>query len=329
MRTPRFWYKEDRASALKAGALAPLSLLFKIGTCLRRTFAVPYRARVPVVCIGNVVAGGAGKTPTALALAGILKNSGQKPVFVTRGYKGNGQLTCVDLSRHKVSDVGDEALLLAAAAPTWVARDRVCAIREAEMHGSIVIVDDGLQNPNLAPTASILVVDGDAGLGNGRIIPAGPLRESLANALKRVAAVIVIGERDCQNLAAKAQEAKVPVFRARLEPMLPPGFPKLGRFVAFAGLARPEKFFATARAFGLDIASALEFPDHYVYGEADIDALRLEAEEQGARLLTTEKDAVRLPPDFRAEILVLPVKLTFADAGAEKVLTDLILRAGR
>jgi len=324
MKTPPFWYpeRESRASALAAGLLSPFSLAFKAGTHLRGGCSKAYRSGKPVVCVGNVVAGGAGKTPTALALARILKGRGHKPVFVTRGYGGNGALTNVDPKRHGVGEVGDEALLLAAVAPTWAGRDRVAAVREAEMQGSVVIMDDGLQNPNLAPTASLLVVDGETGIGNGRIIPAGPLRESLADALKRVAAMIVVGSRDSQNLAARA---KVPVFRAHLEPRLPSGFPNFGRFIAFAGIARPEKFFATARSLGLDIAAAREFPDHYVYNQEDIDALRLEAEEQGARLLTTEKDAVRLPKYFRPEAVVLPVRLVFEGDDDEKNLADLIL----
>jgi tetraacyldisaccharide 4'-kinase len=276
-----------------------------------------------VVCIGNVVVGGAGKTPTSLALAQILKDHGHKPVFVTRGYGGTGLLTCVDLARHGARDVGDEALLLAEAAPTWAARDRVQALRQAEAHGSIIILDDGLQNPHIAPTSSFLVVDGELGIGNGHIIPAGPLRESLAEALPRLTAMIIIGDRDRQNLTAIAQKAGVPVFRARLAPQLPFGFPRDGKFVAFAGIARPEKFFATALSLGLNLADTRGFPDHYVYDEGDIDTLRLEAETYGARLLTTAKDAVRLPADFRAEVLVLPVRLVFDDPGAEKTLADL------
>ncbi|MFA5041838.1 MAG: tetraacyldisaccharide 4'-kinase [Bdellovibrionales bacterium] len=326
MKTPRFWYPrpEDRFSTLKAWGLAPLSLFFRMGTFLRRVFASPYKAKVPVVCVGNVVAGGAGKTPTALALARILKDKRQKPVFVTRGTGGKGILTCVDMRTHKTADVGDEALLLAAVAPTWVCRDRAKAVREAETNGSVVIADDGLQNPNLVPTSSIVVVDADAGLGNGFIIPAGPLRETFESAMKRATAMILVGERDSQNLAMLTD---VPVFRARLEPKLPLGFPRFGRFIAFAGLARPEKFFATARSMKLDIAGTREYPDHYAYKQEDIDALRLEAEEQGARLLTTEKDAVRLPPDFLAEVVVLPVQLIFTEPGAEKALADIILRS--
>ncbi len=324
MKTPRFWYPSqgDRVSMLKASLLTPLSYLFVAATWLRRIFASSYIARVPMVCVGNVVAGGAGKTPTALALVRILKNRGQKPVFVTRGYGGKGFLTCVDPARHKAANVGDEALLLAAVAPTWAGRDRVRAVQDAEVNGSVIIVDDGLQNPYLAPHTSILVVDGDSGLGNGHIIPAGPLRESFEAAVGRADAMVLIGESDRQNLAARVD---IPVFRAKIEPNLPLGFPRFGRFVAFAGLARPEKFFATAQALGLEIVSAREYPDHHAYSEMDIDALRLEAEELGANLLTTEKDAVRLPPIFRNEVVVLPVRLTFTEPGAEKALADLML----
>ena len=326
MRAPRFWYAQrgEVSSTLWSDLLVPLSGLFKAGTKLRRAFAPnPYRAHVPLICIGNVVAGGAGKTPTALALAEILKERGHKPVFITRGYGGHGELTYVDLTQHEAEDVGDEALLLAAVAPTWAAHDRVEALRQAETYGSLVIMDDGLQNPHIAPTASLLVVDGEVGIGNGRIIPAGPLRESLVDALRRVTAMIIIGYRDRQNLAA---QSTVPVFRARLQPDLPFGFSREGRFIAFAGIARPEKFYATARSLGLDIAATQDFPDHHAYTDADIEALRLQAESEGARLLTTEKDAVRLPPDFRPEVQTLPVRLVFDDPGAENALANLVTR---
>jgi tetraacyldisaccharide 4'-kinase len=229
-------------------------------------------------------------------------------------------LTCVNPERDTVANVGDEALLLAAAAPTWAGRDRAAAVREAQANGSIVIMDDGMQNPHVAPTVSILVVDGETGLGNRRILPAGPLRESLADALKRASAMIVMGP-DRHNIA---KGVRIPVFHAHMEPSMPHGFSSRGRFVAFAGIAHPENFFATARKAKLDLANFRDFPDHYAYKEADIEALRLEAEVQGARLLTTEKDAVRLPPDFRAEVVALPVRLVFDTASEEKALLDLI-----
>jgi tetraacyldisaccharide 4'-kinase len=324
MKTPRFWYpaKNDHAAAFVAGALSPLSCVFAAGTFLRRLFTKPHHARVPIVCIGNVVAGGAGKTPTALAVARMLREHGQRPVFVTRGYGGHGQLVCVNLAEHEAEDVGDEALLLAAVAPTWAGGERVDAVRLAESHGTVILMDDGLQNPTIAPTISILVIDGDVGTGNGHIIPAGPLRENLAQALKRVAAMIIIGDSDRHNLAATA---KVPVFRAHMQPDLPKGFPRKSKFVAFAGIGRPEKFYATARALKLKIVATCDFPDHHVFTPADIDGLRLQAEEEGAHLLTTEKDAVRLPPDFRAETLILPVRLVFHEADAEERLARLCI----
>ncbi|MGB9154736.1 MAG: tetraacyldisaccharide 4'-kinase [Alphaproteobacteria bacterium] len=324
MKTPRFWYPKqtDTLPSLMSDMLLPVSCVFRAGTALRRAFAKPYAARVPILCIGNVVAGGAGKTPTSLALARILTDRGQKPVFVTRGYGGHGQLTYVDPAHHEAREVGDEALLLAASSPTWAGDDRVASIRQAESHGTIIIMDDGLQNPHIKPSASILVVDGDVGIGNGRIIPAGPLRESLSDVLKRVVAVIIIGDEDRQNLAA---HVNVPVFRARLQPIVPADFPRESRFVAFAGIARPEKFYATARALGLDIADSRDFPDHHPFSQEDIDGLRLRAETLGARLLTTEKDAARLPPDIRAEIVVLPVSLVFDDPRAETEISRLCI----
>ncbi|MDD4615630.1 MAG: tetraacyldisaccharide 4'-kinase [Alphaproteobacteria bacterium] len=324
MKTPRFWYPPpgDKISEFKAKLLSPLSRVFEAGTALRRRFAKAYRSPRPVICIGNAVAGGAGKTPVALALARLFSDIGHKPVFVSRGYGGRGKLTCVDLRRHDATDVGDEAMLLAATAPTWVGRDRVKAVREAETHGSVIIADDGLQNPNLAPSASILVVDGEAGIGNGRIIPAGPLREPFLDALSRATAMIVIG-KDPYNLGRKT---KIPVFQAHFEPVVPKGLPSVGRYVAFAGIGRPSKFFTTARLLELDIAAVREFPDHYIYTTDDVDSLRLDAEVLGARLITTEKDAVRLPPYFRAEVIVIPVRLVFDIQGSEEVLVDILLK---
>jgi tetraacyldisaccharide 4'-kinase len=326
MKTPRFWYPQRGHSETSwpSDLLVPFSGVFKAGTCIRRAFAKAHRASVPVICIGNVVAGGAGKTPTAIALARILKEHGQKPVFATRGYGGTGDVTYVDPEQHTSADVGDEALLLARSAPTWAGRDRIQTVRHAETHGTLIIMDDGLQNPYVVSTVSLLVIDGDVGVGNGRIIPAGPLRETLSDALDRVAGLIIVGERDRQNLAA---QACIPVFRARLKPDLPAGFATTGKAIAFAGIGRPEKFYATARAVGLNLVATIDFPDHHAFTEADIAALRLKAKETGARLLTTEKDAVRLPAAFRAEVETLPVKLVFDDADAEEELANLILSA--
>ncbi|MDE1900755.1 MAG: tetraacyldisaccharide 4'-kinase [Alphaproteobacteria bacterium] len=325
MKTPRFWYppakNPDRLSVVLPNLLAPLSWGFAAAGGVRRLVATPFRPQIPVICVGNVVAGGAGKTPVALALAGLFRDYGEKPVFVTRGYGGNGENIHVEPQRHHAEEVGDEALLLAAAAPTWAGSDRKISMLQAQAHGTCIIMDDGMQNPFFAPTASLLVVDGETGLGNGHMMPAGPLRESFGAAVRRAAAMIIIG-RDKHRLAAQSRKYKrVPVFQAHIRPAMPVGNVRKGKFIAFAGIARPEKFYQTAKTLKLNIVGTADFPDHHLYTQTDIDALRLRAEEQGARLLTTEKDAVRLPPDFRAETVILPIHLAFEaeDAGEKLV----------
>ncbi|MDR3448291.1 MAG: tetraacyldisaccharide 4'-kinase [Alphaproteobacteria bacterium] len=322
MKAPAFWYPREGedTSPLIPNLLSFLSPAWRAGAFLRRAVARPYRAKVPLICIGNAVAGGAGKTPTALAVARILQKAGHKPAFITRGYGGRGNVTLVDPAQHSAADVGDEALLLAAVAPTWAGYSRAAAARQAEKFASVILMDDGFQNPHIAPTASLLVFDGPSGIGNGLVIPAGPLREPFAEAVARADFLVIIGE-DKHKLAARAGK---PALHAHIHPNpLPPGFPREGKFVAFAGIARPEKFYATIRELGLDLAGVADFPDHHPYTAADLDYLQLRAEEQGARLLTTEKDAMRLPPDFLADILTLPVTLVFDEADAESRLVNL------
>jgi len=321
MKTPPFWYpKNAEDKSLASLLLSPFSSLFRVGTFLRRAaHPCPYRAKIPVICIGNAVAGGAGKTPTALALAKILKARGQKPVFVCRGYGGTGRLTRVT-AESTPAQVGDEALLLAKEAPTWVCKNRAKALKAAEKEASVIIMDDGLQNPSIAPSASVLVIDGEVGLGNERLIPAGPLREPFGSVLKRIACAVIIGE-DRQGLA---QKIKAPVFRARLEPRAT-NFISSDKFFAFAGIARPEKFFASLRGLGFDVAGMREFPDHHPFSSYDLAELQNEATAAHARLITTEKDAVRLPKGVGAEILTLPVNLIFENSETEEQLASLVL----
>jgi tetraacyldisaccharide 4'-kinase len=307
MKSPAFWYEPPGTAA---NLLAPFGFVWRAGSGVRRLAAKPYRAQKTVICVGNIVAGGAGKTPTAMAIASFLQQTGKSPVFATRGYGGSEHgPTRVDPARHSAHDVGDEALLLARLAPTWIARDRTAAIRMAERTGSHVILDDGLQNPNIEPDISFLVIDGESGFGNERIIPAGPLREPVEDALKRVAAVILVGT-DAHNIVARVT---CPVIRAALHPALPPDFPVLQKFFAFAGIGRPMKFYATCREAGLNLTGAEDFPDHHQYITADIKRLREQARKSEARLLTTEKDWIRLPKDFRPEVTALPVEMVFSD----------------
>lgn len=306
MKTPAFWYKKSVTP--EAFLLLPLAQIYRLAGSLRRLWAHPYRAKVPVFCIGNLVAGGAGKTPVALALAEILLEKGYKPLFVTRGYGGKerGPLR-VDPLRHTAKDVGDEALLLARRAPVWIGRDRAAAIRAAEPHGSHIILDDGLQNPHIKPDAALLVVDGKTGFGNRHLIPAGPLREPLQKALKRVTAAIVVGDKEYP----EDLQMDCLILNASLQPCLPETFAKTAIFFAFAGIGRPAKFYETCRKAGLTISGTEDFADHHMYTPEDLERLKQKAKDSQAMLLTTEKDWVRLSPDWQKIVTAFPVKLVF------------------
>lgn len=301
MQAPDFWRDGGGPAAL----LAPLGALYGLATGLRFAFARPWRAPVPVVCVGNLVMGGAGKTPVALDLARRLAGVH----ILTRGYGGTeeGPLR-VDPAVHTAAQVGDEALLLADAAPTWVGGDRVASARAAVAAGAkVLLMDDGFQNPGLAKDLSLLVVDGAYGFGNGRVFPAGPLREAPARGLARAQAVVLIGEN-----ARNLDFGGLPVLKARLVPGPEAADLKGKPLVAFAGLGRPEKFFATLEGLGCDLAAERAFPDHHPYTEADLEPLAA----TGLTMVTTAKDRVRLPTSFRDRVAVLTVTLAWADEAA-------------
>ncbi|HYH22430.1 MAG TPA: tetraacyldisaccharide 4'-kinase [Azospirillum sp.] len=324
MRTPEFWYRPAGAAAL---ALAPLGALYGLAGRLRFAATRAERVGVPVVCVGNLVAGGAGKTPVALALAEALAARGTTVHFLTRGHGGTerGPL-CADPAGHDAARVGDEALLLAAHAPTWVARDRVAGARAAATAGAgVVVMDDGFQNPHLAKDLSLVVVDGAVGFGNGHILPAGPLREPVARGLSRADAVVLMGE-DRTGVAARV--APLPVLRARIEPAADAAL-RGQKVLAFAGIGRPEKFFATLDSLGAVLAERVAFADHHPYGAHEVAALLARAEALGAVPVTTAKDAVRLPAPARAKVRVLPVRAVWEDAGALGVLLDRLPAMGR
>jgi tetraacyldisaccharide 4'-kinase len=260
--------------------------------------------------VGNLTVGGSGKTPVAIAIAHMLQERGAPPAFVSRGYgrKGASPLM-VDIQSNDASAVGDEALLLARVAPTIVSRDRATGARIAEAQGaSVIIMDDGHQNFSLKKDLSLVVVDGECGFGNGRIVPAGPLRESVRQGLRRADAVILMGDGDpaLSGLAG-------PVLRACLS-----GTTRFDRerVVAFAGIGRPEKFFATLREAGAALVETHAFDDHHVYSAAAIANLKSCAAQANAVLITTEKDFVRLGPKEREGIEVLPVHAVFEDESA-------------
>ena len=276
----------------------------------------PAPAPAPAVCIGNLVAGGAGKTPAAIAVARRLRARGRTPHLLTRGYGGRarGPLR-VDPARHDARTVGDEALLLARAAPAWVARCRAEAAAAARAAGAdALVLDDGFQSRELETDMALVVVDGGYGFGNGRLLPAGPLRERVGRGLARADAVVLVGED--RTGVRRRLPAGLPVLSARLAPGRGREAVAGKRVVAFAGIGRPGKFFETLEALGCAVAAAHEFADHRRYREHEILALADKAAALDAILVTTAKDAARIPQPLRALPAVLEVTLEWTDAGA-------------
>ncbi|HEX4160176.1 MAG TPA: tetraacyldisaccharide 4'-kinase [Rhizomicrobium sp.] len=310
MRPPEFWSRNDLISRTVACALSPVGLLYGASVAWKHRWQTSYRSRAAVVCVGNLTVGGSGKTPVAIAIARMFRAQGIAVIFILRGYgRRSTETILVDAQKHAAAAVGDEALLLAEIAPTIVARDRAEGARLAEREGAeVIIMDDGHQNFALAKDLSLIVVDGETGLSNGRLIPAGPLREPARQGLDRADAVIVMGEG-----SPPLPDFARPVIRARLlSDNRLDGRP----VVAFAGMGRPDKFFASLRTQGANLVETHRFADHHAYSAAEIATLRRRATSTGAALMTTEKDFVRLNANDRAGIDVLPVKAVFGDPAA-------------
>jgi tetraacyldisaccharide 4'-kinase len=308
MQKPDFWTK----CGLLSNSLIPASWLYNTISKGARSRVCSWKAPIPVICIGNLTMGGTGKTTVAISICEKLVASGQNPHFLSRGYgRKNASTMKVDLTKHDISDVGDEPLLLAKFAPVWVNKDRVTAAKRACSEGATcIIMDDGFQNPGLFKDYSFLVFDGPYGIGNGRIFPAGPMREHLRDGCDRADTAVIIGK----DLGLISQTLTLPIANAEILPEKPLDLSDR-KVAAFAGIGRPEKFFQTLREMGADLILKKSFPDHHCFSKMEIENLLLQASEVASDLYTTEKDYVRLPPEFQQLIKKVPIKLVWEDPG--------------
>ncbi|AWL99251.1 tetraacyldisaccharide 4'-kinase [Bradyrhizobium amphicarpaeae] len=330
MREPAFWY---RPRSLPSFALWPLGALYGAIT-QRRMLRQGTDAGIPVICVGNYHVGGAGKTPTVLALTRLLRELGETPVVLSRGYGGRLQgPVMVDRIRHTAADIGDEPLMMARDVPVVVARDRLDGIALAKSQGAtLVLMDDGFQNPRLLKDASLIVIDSERGLGNGQIFPAGPLRAPLKAQLDRTDALVLIGDGHAADDVASALASRgKPELRARLKPDAASLAQLFGKNVlAFAGIGDPERFFRTLRASGIAVARTRPFADHHMFSREEIAALAADAAREQLTLVTTEKDLARLRGSEGVPDGIVPfaVQLEFDDpAKLRQLISDQLYKA--
>lgn len=315
MKAPRFWWNDTQSPGLTAKLLSPFAALYGKESVRRINKAdTAYKSTLPVICIGNLIAGGTGKTPTALLVAQRLAAMGHNPAILSRGYGGSeaGPLK-VDPVRHRPDQVGDEPLLLAAHTQVYIARDRAQGAKLIEQDGtaSHIILDDGFQNPSLHKDLSLIVMDAGRGFGNGRLIPAGPLREPVAHGLARADAVLAIGEEAQASLdhAIPQQFAQLPRLTGKLEPGPESQWLNGQRVTAFCGIGSPDKFFDTVRGLGAELVGTFAFPDHHSLKPQELLLIERHKTKTGSLVVTTEKDAVKLPASARGNIMTVRVDL--------------------
>ncbi|MHA7901129.1 MAG: tetraacyldisaccharide 4'-kinase [Henriciella sp.] len=327
MREPRFWARDVDPKSREAAPfmrflLTPLAALYAHITARRIRNTSPTRVTAKVICVGNLTAGGVGKSPVVAHLRTLITvRYGSRVATLSRGYKGKlkGPVQ-VDPAQHDSVDVGDEPLMMARSGESWIGADRATAgLAMSDAGVEVILMDDGHQNPGLHKDLTFIVVDAMAGFGNGYVIPKGPLREQVDAGLSRADAIVLLGEGDAPRILF---ESGLPILRAKITPAEKPDAKP---YVAFAGIGRPEKFFDTLTELGLDVRDAVPFPDHHTFDKSDFKYLRQLAVERSATLITTEKDFVRLTPEQRRDIEFLPIKLQFDEPELlDKLIADVI-----
>ena len=307
MKTPNFWKSKNIISIL----LYPFSLIYGLARKLHVLFSNEYKTDLNIICVGNITAGGSGKTPTCLKIGKILKNKNINFAFLSKGYKGKiNNFTKVDIQKHNAEEVGDEPLLLAEFADTFVCKSRKKAIETLAKNYNyqVIIMDDGFQNPTIFKNKNIVIIDGEYGFGNGLLLPAGPLRESLKSAKKRASFFVIIGS-DKNNI--KKFLTTKEVIEAKIVEKDQPDINK--NYIAFCGLGRPKKFFSSLKKSGYNVIKEISFEDHHKYTENEIKSMFFEAEENDAYLITTKKDLVKLPKEWKNKIKCLNIEIEFND----------------
>ncbi len=318
LKAPRFWYKKN--DTYLSNTLYPFSLLFRLGTKLRNLVSHKKISQLPVICIGNIVVGGAGKTPVAIKLGILLKKNGYKPHFVSKGYGGIETNNTLIKEWHSPQSVGDESLLLSEIAPTWIGKDRNKSFMLAwESGADCIIMDDGFQNPTLQKDFSIIVINGEQGFGNKRVIPSGPLRESISRGISRANLIIVIGEI-AEDVRKKIPRA-IPLIHANFKISKDNKIYKNQKVTAFAGIAYPDKFYNSLQEQGAILEKKISYPDHHIFDENDMLNLAETANMTKSILVTTKKDFVRIPKAYRSLVSTLDGEIEFEE---EKLLVEIL-----
>ena len=318
LKAPKFWYlKRD---SFLSNSLYPFSLIFRLGTKIRNLVSREKKTTLPIICVGNIVVGGAGKTPVALKIGNMLLKAGYKPHFVSKGYGGLEKNNTLVKDWHSPKSVGDEPLLLSEIAPTWIGLNRNKSFQLASENGAdCIVMDDGFQNPTLQKDFSIVVINGEQGFGNKRVIPSGPLRESISRGLSRTNLVITIG--DMSETVKDKIPKHIPLITANFKIKEDEMMLKGQRVTAFAGIAYPEKFFNSLKLVKANIVDKISYSDHHIYSEDDLLYLAEIANKNKSILVTTKKDMVRIPKNFRSLVKTIDGFIEFDD---EKLLLEIL-----